>query len=42
MKIFESEKTLAFLDIQPLSYGHSVGDCLRLMLLSNAIRDIGT
>jgi diadenosine tetraphosphate (Ap4A) HIT family hydrolase len=24
MKIFESEKTLAFLDIGPLSKGHSV------------------
>jgi hypothetical protein len=24
MKLFESEKTLAFLDIQPLSRGHSV------------------
>ncbi|KAE9975388.1 hypothetical protein BLS_002617 [Venturia inaequalis] len=24
MKLFESDKTLAFLDIQPLSRGHSV------------------
>lgn len=24
MKLFESEKTLAFLDIQPLSRGHAV------------------
>jgi len=24
MKLFESEKTFAFLDINPLSYGHAV------------------
>ena len=24
MKVFESEKTLAFLDINPLSFGHAV------------------
>lgn len=24
MKVFESEKTFAFLDINPLSYGHTV------------------
>ena len=26
-KLFESEKVLAFLDIQPLSYGHAVCRC---------------
>jgi hypothetical protein len=31
MKIFESEKTLAFLDIGPLSKGHSVR-CLHNLL----------
>lgn len=30
MKLFESDKTFAFLDINPLSYGHAV----RLKLLN--------
>lgn len=36
MKIFESDKTLAFLDIGPLSRGHSVR--LFLNLISHAIK----
>jgi diadenosine tetraphosphate (Ap4A) HIT family hydrolase len=35
MKIFESEKTLAFLDINPLSLGHAV--CFTSLLLPPAM-----
>ena len=28
MKVFESDKTFAFLDINPLSYGHAVSTLL--------------
>ena len=31
MKLFESEKTFAFLDISPLSKGHAVSREARLM-----------
>lgn len=31
MKLFESEKTFAFLDINPLSMGHAVRRPLRLL-----------
>ncbi|CAF9920223.1 MAG: Adenosine 5'-monophosphoramidase [Heterodermia speciosa] len=32
-KLFESEKVLAFLDIQPLSYGHAVCAMLPVMII---------
>jgi len=37
MKIFESDKTLAFLDIGPLSKGHSVGRFPACHALSSAL-----
>ena len=38
MKIFESEKTLAFLDIGPVSRGHSVNHKLQPFLYSESWR----
>jgi hypothetical protein len=35
MKLFESDKTLAFLDIQPLSRGHSVSNYIPLSPMSH-------
>ena len=39
MKIFESEKTLAFLDIGPISKGHSV--CFQTSTLRTAGEKVG-
>lgn len=38
MKVFESEKTFAFLDINPLSYGHAVSVKLRKICVAESDR----